>query len=46
MLAFMFVPIKEGRVSFECESPTGQALDELVSRAVMLVNEKASDNAA
>ena len=45
-LLMMMALVQEGRVSFECESPTGQALDELVSMAVMLVNEKASDNAA
>ena len=45
-LLMMMALVQEGRVSFECESPTGQALDELVSRAVMLVNEKASNDAA
>ena len=45
-LLMMMALVQEGRESFECKSPTGQALDELVSRAVMLVNEKARKDAA
>ena len=36
-LLMMMALIQEGRVSFECESLTGQALDDLVSTAVALV---------
>ena len=36
-LIAMMALIQEGRMSFECESITGKALDELVSRAVASV---------
>jgi hypothetical protein len=38
-LLLMMALIQEGRISFECESKTGQALDELVSKAVVLVDQ-------
>jgi hypothetical protein len=31
--------IQEGRISFQCDDPTGQALDELFCSAMMLVEE-------
>ena len=37
-LLMMMALLQEGRLSFECESTTGQALDDLISRAVMLVS--------
>ena len=38
-LLMMMALLQEGRVSFECDSPTGQALDELFSTAVILVGQ-------
>jgi len=38
-LLMIMALIQEGRVSFECTSPTGQALDDLFSNAVVLVEE-------
>ncbi len=37
-LLMLTMLIQEGRISFECESPTGQALDHLFRQATMLVN--------
>ena len=45
-LLMMMALVQEGRDSFNCENATGQALDELVSRTVVLVNEKAREQAA
>ena len=36
-LVMLMALVQEGRDSFECDGQTGQALDELVSTAVMLV---------
>ena len=38
-LRMVMVLIQEGRIAFECDSPTGQALDELFRSAAMLVQE-------
>jgi len=38
-LLMIMALVQEGRVSFECDSPTGRALDELFSQAVILVGE-------
>lgn len=38
-LLMIMALVQEGRMSFECESPTGKALDELFSKAVILVGE-------
>jgi len=37
-LLMLTMLIQEGRISFECDSPTGQALDHLFRQATMLVN--------
>ena len=37
-LLMMMALIQEGRLAFECESETGEALDQLVSTAVVLVS--------
>jgi hypothetical protein len=38
-LLMIMALIQEGRISFECDGPTGHALDELFSTAVILVDE-------
>ena len=38
-LLMIMALIQEGRISFECEGITGNALDELFSTAVILVEE-------
>ena len=38
-LRMVMTLIQEGRIAFECDSPTGQALDELFRSAAMLVQE-------
>ena len=38
-LLMIMALIQEGRISFECDAPTGQALDDMFSRAVILVEE-------
>ena len=38
-LLMIMVLIQEGRLSFQCDDPTGQALDELFCSAVSLVEE-------
>ena len=38
-LLMVMALIQEGRMSFDCNAPTGQALDELFSTAVQLVEE-------
>ena len=38
-LLMIMALIQEGRIAFECESPTGQALDKLFSNAVVLVEQ-------
>jgi len=38
-LRMVMVLIQEGRITFECDSPTGQALDEMFRTAAMLVQE-------
>ena len=38
-LLMIMALVQEGRISFECDSPTGRALDELFSQAVILVGE-------
>ena len=43
-LLVMMALIQEGRLSFECESETGQALDNLVSHAVRLVGTARMDS--
>jgi hypothetical protein len=43
-LLVMMALIQEGRLSFECESETGEALDNLVSHAVRLVGTARMDS--
>ena len=38
-LLMIMALIQEGRISFQCEGPTGQALDELFCSAVTSVEE-------
>jgi hypothetical protein len=38
-LRMVMVLIQEGRIAFECDSPTGKVLDELFRSAAMLVQE-------
>lgn len=38
-LLMIMILIQEGRFSFQCDDPTGQALDELFCSAVNLVGE-------
>jgi hypothetical protein len=38
-LRMVMVLIQEGRIAFDCDSPTGEALDELFRSAAMLVQE-------
>jgi hypothetical protein len=38
-LLMIMALIQEGRISFQCDGPTGQALDDLFCAAVMLVEE-------
>ena len=38
-LLTLMLLIQEGRISFQCEDPTGKALDELFCSAMMLVEE-------
>jgi hypothetical protein len=38
-LLMIMALIQEGRMSFDCDAPTGQALDDLFSTAVQLVEE-------
>ena len=38
-LLMIMALIQEGRIAFECDSPTGLALDKLFSNAVVLVEE-------
>jgi hypothetical protein len=38
-LRMVMVLIQEGRLAFECDSPTGEALDALFRSAAMLVQE-------
>lgn len=45
-LLMMMALVQEGRDSFDCENSTGKALDDFVSRTVVLVNEKAREKAA
>jgi hypothetical protein len=38
-LLMIMALIQEGRISFQCDGPTGQALDDLFCSAVILVEE-------